>query len=248
VRFALAPICCTALLLASAASGEAVGANRPRVAISVSPAQLAVPVPGSSKLTVRNDGAERVAVGVTRRSVDPSTKASAWLQVVPGRLVLRSGASATLTVRVKRPRQAEPGTHRALVLLTTREVRSGRVNVQMRLGVRIRMRVPGPILRHIAFGALHVHRARETLRMFLSVANRGTVTVQLQGRVTALLVQRGEQVARLSPRGRRALLPGTRAVLTLRYGGRVRGLVAAVVRVRLGPGIHSAEHRYRLRL
>jgi hypothetical protein len=84
--------------------------------------------------------------------------------------------------------------------------------------------------------------------MFVSVANRGNVIVQLRGRVTALLVRRGRHLARLSPTRRRALLPGARAVLTLRYNGRVRGVLTAVVRVRLGPGIRAVERRYRIRL
>jgi hypothetical protein len=63
-----------------------------------------------------------------------------------------------------------------------------------------------------------------------------------------LLVRRGQQLARLGPRARRALLPGARAVLILRYSGRLRGPVTAVVRVRLGPGLRVIERRYRIRL
>ena len=84
--------------------------------------------------------------------------------------------------------------------------------------------------------------------MLVSVANRGNVTVQLRGRVTALLVRRGQQLARLSPSARGALLPGAHAVLALRYRGRVRGLVTAIVQIRLGSGIRVVERRYRLRL
>jgi hypothetical protein len=82
----------------------------------------------------------------------------------------------------------------------------------------------------------------------VSVANRGNVTVQLRGRVTALLLRRGRQQAHLSPRAQRVLLPGARAALGLRYRGRLRGLVTAVVRIRLGPGVGVVERRYRLRL
>jgi hypothetical protein len=74
------------------------------------------------------------------------------------------------------------------------------------------------------------------------------VTVPLRGRVTASLLRRGRRFAQLTPRGRRALLPGAQAVLALRYGGRVRGLLTAVVRIRLGPGAHVVERRYRVRL
>jgi hypothetical protein len=74
------------------------------------------------------------------------------------------------------------------------------------------------------------------------------VTVQLRGRVTASLFRRGRQVGRLSPRAQRALLPGAHAVLALRYRGRVRGLLTAVVQIRLGPGVRAVERRYRIRL
>ena len=132
--------------------------------------------------------------------------------------------------------------------MRTRPLRGGRVNVQLRVGIRIRIVVPGRIVRHLAFGALRVHRRRDARFMFLPVANRGNVTVQLRGQVSTSLVRRGRQLARLSPRSRSTLRPGARAVLALRYDGRVRGLVTAVVRVRLGSGIRVVERRYRIRL
>jgi hypothetical protein len=110
------------------------------------------------------------------------------------------------------------------------------------------MVVPGRIVRRLTLGGLRVHRRHDARVMFVSVANRGNVTVQLRGRVTALLVRRGQQVARLTPPARRALLPGARAVLALRYRGHVRGLVTAVVQIRVASGIRVIERRYRIRL
>jgi hypothetical protein len=244
--FALAGF--TALVLASAPSTEAAGVDRPRVALSVSPAHIALAAPSARRIKLRNDGAERVVVDVTRRTVGRQAAAHRWLQIVPARLLLRSGESAILTLRVRRARRAEPGDHQVLVLLTTRPLHGGRVNVQMRLGVRIRMVVPGPVVRRLTLGTLRVHRGRNARFIFVSAANRGNVTVQLRGHVTAKLVRHGRQLARLSPRTRRALLPGARAVLALRYGGHVRGLATAVVRVRLGFGSRVVERRYRIRL
>ena len=248
MRPALALVGFTALVLASAPCAEGAGADRPRVALSVSPARLALAAPGSRTIKVRNDGAERVVVDVARRTLGRQTAAKTWLQIVPARLVLRSGERAMLTLRVKLPRRAEPGDHQVLVVLTTRPLRGARVNVQLRLGVRVRMVVPGRIVRHLTLGSLHVHRRHDARFMFVSVANRGNVTVQLRGCVTALLVRRGEQVARLGLPARRALLPGARAVSVLRYRGRLRGLVSAVVRIRLGSGLRVVERRYRIRL
>ena len=234
-----------ALVLAPAHS--AAGAARPRVALSVSPAQLTLAVPGSRTIKLRNDGAEQVVVDVTRRTAGVQATKT-WLQVVPARASLRSGESAELTIRVKRPQRAEPGDHQALVLLTTRAVRGGRVNVQVRLGVRIRMRVPGRIVRHVALGRLRVHRDPHGVFMLVSIANQGNVTAELRGHVSATLARRGRQVARLKPRTQRPLLPGARAILALRCGRRIRGPVTAIVRVRLGPGVRVVERRYRLRL
>jgi hypothetical protein len=248
LRPALALAGFTALVLAPTPAAEGVGADRPRVALSVSPAQLALAAPASRRIKVRNDGAERVAVDVVRRTFDRRTTAKAWLQIVPARFLLRSGENAILTLRARSPRRAEPGDHHVLVLLRTRPLRGGRVDVQVRLGVRIKVRMPGRIVRHLALGTLRVHRERGARFMFVSIANRGNVTMDLRGRVTASLFRRGQRVARLSPPAQRALLPGTRAFLALRYSGHVRGSVTAVVKVRLGPGGRTVKRRYRIRL
>jgi hypothetical protein len=248
VKAALPLALFTALVLAPVPSAEGTGADRPRVALSVSPAKLALTTPGSRRINLRNDGAERVVVEVARRAVGRQTASQRWLQIVPARLFLRSGGSAVLTLRVRPPRRAEPGDHHVLVLLTARPLHGSRVSLRVRLGVRARVRVPGQIVRHLALGALRVHRARGARFMFVSVANRGNVTVQLRGKVTASLFRRRQRVARLSPAGRRALAPGARILLALRYAGRVRGSVTAVVRVRLGPGVRVVERRYRIRL
>ena len=245
---ALALVGFTALALASAPAAEGAGADRPRVALSVSPARLALAAPGSRRINLRNDGAERVVVEATRRTLGRQTAAKTWLQVIPARLVLPSGESATLTLRARPPRRAEPGDHEVLVLLTTRPLRGGRVDVQLRLGVRIRMVVPGRIVRRLTLGGVRVRRRHGARVLFVSVANLGNVTVQLRGRVTASLFRRGRQVARLSLRAQRALLPGARALVALRHSGRARGPLIAVVRIRLGPGVRIVERRYRIRL
>ena len=248
MRAALPLALSTALVLAPAPSAEAAGADRPRVALSVSPAKLALTAPGSRRINLRNDGAERVVVDVARRAVGRQTASQTWLKIAPARLFLRSGGSAILTLRVRPPRRAEPGDHHVLVLLTTRPPRGSRVTLRVRLGIRVRVRVPGRVVRHLALGGLHVHRARRARLMFVSVANHGNVTVNLRGRVTASLFRRRQRVARLNPAGRRALAPGARTLLALRYAGRVRGPVTALVQVRLGPGLRVVERRYRIRL
>ena len=215
----------TALVLASAPSAGGVDAARPRVALSVSPARLVLAVPGSRAIKVRNDGAGQVAVDATRRTAGGQAGAK-WLDVVPAHVLLRSGASAMLTLRAEQPQHAEPGDHHAVVLLTTRPLAGGRVNVKVRLGVRVRMVVPGRVVRHLTLGGLVVHKRL----LLVSITNRGNVTVQLSNHVTASLARRGRRLARLNPHVQRALRPGARTLLALRYNGRLRGALTAVVR------------------
>ena len=232
----------TALVLASAPSAEGVDAARPRVALSVSPARLVLAVPGSRAIKVRNDGAEQVAVDTTRRTVGGQALAK-WLDIVPARVLLRAGASAMLTLRAEPPQHAEPGDHHVFVLLTTRPLGGGRVNVQVRLGIHVRIVVPGRVVRRVTLGGLVVRKRL----MFVSIANRGNVTIQLANRVTVLLARRGRHLARLNAHVQRALRPGAHTSLALRYNGRLRGGLTAIVRIRLGSGIR-VERRYPIRL
>ena len=248
MRPALALAIFTALLPAPAPYAEGAGAARPRVALSVSPARLALAAPGSRTIKLRNDGAERVAVDVSRRTLGGQAAAKTWLRILPAHVLLRPGESAILTLRVKPPGRAEPGDHHVLVLLTTRPLRGGRVNVQVRLGVRIKIVVSGRIVRRLTLGGLRVHRQRSARIIFVPVMNRGNVTVQLRSCVTASLIRHSHQLARLNLPVQGPLRPGARAVLALRYGGHARGLVTAVVRIQLGAGVRVVERRYRLRL
>jgi hypothetical protein len=232
-----------AALLLTASTAEAVSGDRPRVALSVSPARLALAAPGSRRINLRNDGAEQVVVDVLRRNVVTS-----WLQISPERLLLAPGRSAVLTLRAEAKRDAEPGDHHVLVLLTTRPQQDSRVALRLRLGVRVNVRMPGKIVRRLAFGGVRVHRARGLRSILVPVVNRGNVTVQLRGHVAASLFRRGGRVARLRLAARPALAPGARTLLALRYAGRVRGPVVAVVQIRVGPGARLVERRYRLRL
>ena len=84
------------------------------------------------------------------------------------------------------------------------------------------------------------------MRLFVSIANRGNVTLELRNHLTAVLVRHLKPVAQLAARTRSELRPGTRTVLALSYRGRMRGPVTAVVRIRIGARL--AERRYRLRL
>ena len=230
-------------LLLTASAAEAVSADRPLVTLFFSPTPPSLSAHRSRRINVRNDGAEQVVVDVLRRTV-----ATRWLQISPERLLLGPGRGAVLTFRAKAGRDTEPGDHQVLVLLRTRPQHGSRVALRLRLGVRVSVRMPGRVIRRLALGGVRVHRRRALRLIFVPVVNRGNVTVQLRGHVTASLFRRGGRVARLHLAARPALAPNARTLLALRYAGRVRGRVIAVVRIRLGPGVRLVERRYRLRL
>ena len=230
-------------LLLTASAAEAVSADRPRVALSVSPARLALAAPGSRRINVRNDGVEQVVVDVLRRTV-----AMRWLQISPERLLLGPGRSAVLTLRAKTGRDVEPGDHQVLVLLATLPQHGSRVALRLRVGVRVSVRMSGRVIRRLALGGARVRRRRGLRFILVPVVNRGNVTVPLRGHVTASLFRHGDRVARLQLTARPALAPAARTLLALRYVGRVRGSVMAVVQIRMGPDVRLVERRYRLRL
>jgi hypothetical protein len=117
----------------------------------------------------------------------------------------------------------------------------------MRLGVRMRLRVPGRIVRRVELRRLRVERRRGVKVIRLTVANRGNVTVELGSRLTLSLIRHGHVVARLRRRGRFELLPGAKAVVPVRYRGRLRGFVTIVADVRLDRGMR-VQRRFRIRL
>jgi len=229
----------TTLGLAPAPVATGAGAAGPGVQLSVSPAKLALDGPGSRTIRVRNAGTGRVVVHVTRRWAD-----RIWLRLVPSRLTLRPGVSGVVTVRAAPRGRAEPGERRATILVTTQPLARGRVDVRVRLGVRLTMHTEGQVVRRLVLGSAH----RRAHTIVISLVNNGNVTVRLRGRIAAVLLRRGRRVARLQPQSRAMLSPGARTTVSLRYETRVRGAVSALVRVALGTGARSVERRYRLRL
>jgi hypothetical protein len=214
------------------------------VALTVSPARLALAAPSSRTLQLSNLGTEQVVVDVTWKSLGRPVAAGGWLRIAPAHIVLPSHAQALLTVRAGPG--ASPGDHQLLVLMTGRPVNSSRVAVRLRLGVRVRIRAPGRLVRRVAVEGMRVLRLKRKRVLLVSVANRGNVTEQLHRRLTVTLVKRNRVVSRLRLAAYRDLYPGKRRVVALPYAGELRGVVSAVVRLRLGAVL--VERRYRLRL
>jgi hypothetical protein len=82
----------------------------------------------------------------------------------------------------------------------------------------------------------------------LVVANRGNVTEVIQHNRLTVTLRRGRRVlARLQPVSRQ-LLPRTRGIVQMRYSGRVRGRVKAVVELWPEPGGRVLQRTYGIKL
>jgi hypothetical protein len=230
-----------ALVLVPASAGA--GTTRPPLALTATPARVALAGTGQAGIRVTNPGVGPIGVDVTRAGfsldlrgrprVTPRGDARAavsWLAVRPARFVLAAGRSRLLTVRSRLPAHTEPGDHDAVVLLTTRPFRSSAVAVRMRIGVVVVVRAPGRVVRHLTLGRLTVRRAHGSRVLELGVSNRGNVTELLGAAAVKLsLRRRGAEVA---VRGEaRELRPGTVGLVQFRYRGRLRGWVTARARL-----------------
>jgi hypothetical protein len=247
-----------ALVLVPASAGA--GTTRPPLALTATPAHVALAGSGLATIRVTNPGLSPVVVDVARAGFSLDLRgrpkvvarggvraAVSWLTVRPGRLVLPAGGSRSLTVSSRLPVRTEPGDHDALVLLTTRPQRGAGVAVRMRIGVVVVVRAPGRVVRRLVLRGLRARRWRGTQILELLVVNGGNVTEALgHGRVQ-LSLQRGATHApvRAEPR---ELRPRTRGLVQFRYRGALRGWVTARARIASQPGGPVVSRTFRVRL
>ena len=109
----------------------------------------------------------------------------------------------------------------------------------MRLGVRVSVRAPGRVVRRVAVRDLRVRRSGRVRSFDVTVENLGDL-IETKA-VDVVLSARG-RVDRVHAETRE-VLPRTRAILTARYLGQLRGRVTARVEV---DGV--ARRSFRLRL
>jgi hypothetical protein len=254
-------VCCVLLVPAKAGTSNARRpAPRPPVALTASPAHVALRGSGRTTVRIANVGASAVVIDVTRAgfaldlhgrpeivSRASSRAAAGWLTLRPRRLALRPGQSGSLTVISRLPAHVEPGDHDALVLMTTRPVRATGLSVRMRIGVVVVVRAPGTIVRRVDPRSLRLRRATRTVRLLeLLLVNRGNIT-ELLGRnqVDVSLGRRGTARATLRPEARE-LRPHTSGVVQLLYRGSLRGWVTA--RVRIAVGRETVRRTFRVHL
>jgi hypothetical protein len=243
------------LAAAALALGPGASAARPPVSLSVSPARVALSSGTLQTIRVSNVGARAALVAVStagfaldmrgRARIVRQRPGSSWLALRPRRLALPPGATASLAVTALQPPGARPGDHDALVLLTSAATGVAGVAVRMRIGVVVAVRVPGTVVRRLEVRSLRVRRPG---LLELSVANRGNVTERLpSARLRISLRRGGRLLARLRPAARE-LLPRSRGLAELRYPGRLRGRVTAVVEVARAPGGAVLRRTFRVLL
>jgi hypothetical protein len=247
-----------AVVLVPASAGA--GTTRPPLALTATPAHVALAGSGRSAIRVANAGRTPVVVDVGRAGFSLDLRgrprvvprggvraAVPWLTIRPGHFFLDAGASRSVTVTSRLPARVEPGDHDALVLLTTRPQRAAGVAVRMRIGVVVVVRAPGRIVRQVALRGLRVRRTPEGRILELEVANRGNVTERLgRGRVR-LALRRGVAHATLRAEAR-DLRPRTRGVVQFRYRGRLEGWVTARAQLASEPGGPFVQRSFRVRL
>jgi len=252
------PLLVVLLLLAPASAGASTA--RAPVSVAATPARVTIAGSGRATVQVTNSGSRRVEIEVRRAGFALGLRGRpkivrrgriatvSWLTVRPRRLVLPPGTKRSLTIASSVPRRARPGDHNALVLLTTRPIRGASVAVRMRLGVVVVVRAPGRASRKLELGRLRVRRVGRRRMLELLVANRGDVTEVLQHeRVTLILRRRQQIVARLHPAARE-LLPKTTGLVQVRYTGRVRGPVTALVELSSESGGGVVRRAFHIRL
>jgi hypothetical protein len=256
MKMCAAALALAAVVLVPASAGA--GTNRPPLALTATPARVALAGSAVATIRVANAGTSPVVVDVARagfaldlrgrpKMLARADGAASWLSVRPGRFVLPAGTSRSLAVASRLPARVEPGDHDALVLLTTRPRRGAAVSMRMRIGIVVVVRVPGHVVRRLVVRGARVRHAAGHRIVEVAVVNRGNVTETLDaGRVHVVLTRRGTTV-RLRATSRE-LRPRTRGLVELPYRGRLSGWVTARVQIAAPPGGQPVQGVFRMRL
>jgi len=251
VRRALAAV----VLAAAAASIPGAAAGR-GIGLSASPLRVTLRGSSSSVITVRNPGTRTLRVAVSRAGLArslrgrprmrPARGAVTWIRIHPRRFRIAPNAKTALHVVAVLPRRAAPGDHPAVLLLTTRPVGLRRVQLRLRVGVIVDLRVRGRLVRRLEARSLTVRRAGPRRKLELLLVNRGNVSERLDAdRLRLVLIRHGRVFAELQPR-RQEILPRSRGVAEFAYDGPLRGGVFA--RLEASPAVRVPRRMFHLRL
>jgi hypothetical protein len=247
-----------AVALAVAAVSAGSGAAAPaRLALSVSPAHVALDAGGTATVHIGGTGGRRflLRTSVAGLSLDARGRpkiarprdAATWLTVRP-RTTSTGPDGATFVIRSRRPPHVRPGDHSAIVLVAALASARNAIAVELRVGLVVTVRVAGRSVRRVEAVAARARRLRGGGRLIsVTVANRGDVIEAIGGgQLEVALLRHGRPIARFRV-PRRKVLPRTSAVVALRWRGAVPGAVLARIAV-AGPGGGTTVRTFRLRL
>jgi hypothetical protein len=94
---------------------------------------------------------------------------------------------------------------------------------------------------------LRVRRVGSRRMLELVVANRGDVAELLEHKRLRVTLRRGQRIFARLESASRQLLPRTSGIVQLRYAGRVRGRVSALVELSSGSGGGIVRRTFHLR-
>ena len=211
----------------------------PPVALAVSPPRLVVAAGETRAIRITNSGAAAADVEASATGYTVTLRGRPLVLARPVALILRPRRveippGRTVTIAVAAAAAPAAGDRAATVLLTTAGAPAG-VRVSLRVGVLVLLRGPGPLRHRIVVAGLRVRGP--TLE--LALQNAGNVSERI---APSVLLYHGGRLVGTMHASPRELLPRSRGICTFRFGGRVRGLVTARVRVA------SAVHVFRIDL
>ncbi|MFZ4755880.1 MAG: hypothetical protein ACOYL4_07710 [Miltoncostaeaceae bacterium] len=218
------------------------------ISLSVNPSTLQMRAGEARQVTVTNIGGAaanlRATVGdygmtpggtvILNPRTAPPASAARWVTVTPSTLALVPGQSAVLDVQSTAPSTARPGDHEALILLSGSPVRPGRgtVQVDVRLGIGMLINVPGDLRRDLVLTRVRERGHGATRTLQIGLTNRGNVNEVIGRGQAKVTFRQGRRVfTRVLP-GRRTILPGARATVTIRCPGTLVRSTRAVLSIR----------------
>lgn len=194
-------------------------------AVTIAPVrQAAVIDPGSLRtveVRVKNDESEtRVFVpeveaftidsGTGRAVFGAEDEAVSWIEASPASLTLAPEKEGVFSFTILVPVDAEPRSH-YLGLFVTEKPKEGQVAVGSRAGSLLFLHVAGPVYEDVSFdvfSALKKWNIGEAPRLFLRLANNGTIHLIPRGELV-ISIAGGTEIARLPVNaGERKVLPG----------------------------------------
>jgi hypothetical protein len=229
----------------------------PPVALAAAPARLVLPASTRSVIRLANTSGAPLDVRVSRAgltlgreghpAIGPRAAPASWLFVSRTRLRIRAHAAAALTVRAGNLRQARPGDHSTLLLLSATRPGRRAIGVALRVGVVVVLRAPGPVRQRLSLGSVHLDRRGRRAILRIGIVNRGDLDEWIGGRRVLLRLRRaGRVVARPAIMPRR-LLARSSGVLVASTSAQLRGRFQLEVRLaRPRPRSPAARRVYRV--